>query len=307
MEDEINWDTVSKPKYLLYSSLTGCALDCVSYPFDLLKTRVQSQGWSYSSVSLPHYDNLLDAFRKVLRDEGVKGLYRGYSVRFAAVAPEQVLNLAGYEWSKTRLHPILGENLLSHAISGAFATFLSSLAWVPSDIVAQRLQLQNPSSPIFRTPFQMVGHMWKVEGLSGFFCGFWPTMATELPMGAIAWATYESAKFHINNMVPESYRDGHVAHIGAGLCAGVVAPTLMAPVEVSKTRLQIVRHLAEERGVRGVGYSNVFEVAREILVKEGWRQFYRGVVPSILSRSSQLAVVFSCYEFVRSVSVISKN
>lgn len=41
---------------------------------------------------------------------------------------------------------------------------------------------------------EMARHVAKTEGLSGFFRGFWPVMATELPMGAISWATYEFVK-----------------------------------------------------------------------------------------------------------------
>lgn len=104
----------------------------------------------------------------------------------------------------------------------------------------------------------MVRHVANTEGLPGFFRGFWPVMATELPMGAISWATYEFVKkklgtgeqrtrkrdtflLNILCLAFPNYRDGHLVHFCAGLTAGAVAPTVMAPLEISKTRLQVKR------------------------------------------------------------------
>ena len=47
------------------------------YPIDLVKTRMQNQRTSGSLVEELMYKNSVDCFRKVVRYEGVFGLYRG--------------------------------------------------------------------------------------------------------------------------------------------------------------------------------------------------------------------------------------
>lgn len=44
--------------------------------------------------------------------------------------------------------------------------------------------------------------------------------------------------FFLSKAFP-NYRDGHLVHFCAGLTAGAVAPSVMAPLEISKTRLQV--------------------------------------------------------------------
>ena len=50
------------------------------YPIDLVKTRMQNQRTSGSLVEELMYKNSVDCFRKVVRYEGVFGLYRGESL-----------------------------------------------------------------------------------------------------------------------------------------------------------------------------------------------------------------------------------
>lgn len=47
------------------------------YPIDLVKTRMQNQRTSGSLVGELMYKNSIDCFKKVVRYEGVFGLYRG--------------------------------------------------------------------------------------------------------------------------------------------------------------------------------------------------------------------------------------
>lgn len=75
-DDDLDWDHVSRGRYMLLSMVLGTSLDFLSFPADLLKTRLQVQGWSYSSVSVPHYSGLGAAFRSVLEHEGVKGFWK---------------------------------------------------------------------------------------------------------------------------------------------------------------------------------------------------------------------------------------
>lgn len=62
------------------------------YPIDLVKTRMQNQRTG-SYVGEVAYRNSIDCFKKVIRHEGVIGLYRGLVPQLIGVAPEKAIKL----------------------------------------------------------------------------------------------------------------------------------------------------------------------------------------------------------------------
>ena len=62
------------------------------YPIDLVKTRIQNQRTG-SYVGELMYKNSFDCFKKVVRHEGVRGLYRGLAPQLVGVAPEKAIKL----------------------------------------------------------------------------------------------------------------------------------------------------------------------------------------------------------------------
>jgi hypothetical protein len=73
------------------SSLLAIGATAV-YPIDLVKTRMQNQR-SGSIVGELAYRNSMDCFKKVIRHEGVLGLYRGLVPQLLGVAPEKAIKL----------------------------------------------------------------------------------------------------------------------------------------------------------------------------------------------------------------------
>lgn len=62
------------------------------YPIDLVKTRIQNQRTG-SYVGELMYKNSFDCFKKVVRHEGILGLYRGLGPQLIGVAPEKAIKL----------------------------------------------------------------------------------------------------------------------------------------------------------------------------------------------------------------------
>jgi solute carrier family 25 aspartate/glutamate transporter 12/13 len=61
------------------------------YPIDLVKTRMQNQRSTRPGERL--YLNSLDCFKKVVRNEGFRGLYSGVLPQLVGVAPEKAIKL----------------------------------------------------------------------------------------------------------------------------------------------------------------------------------------------------------------------
>ena len=81
---------ISNQASLLISLLSSFAAIIVSYPFNLARTKLQTQGVNGRTVL---YDGTIDCFRKTLRHEGVTGLYRGFVPNCMKALPAQIIAL----------------------------------------------------------------------------------------------------------------------------------------------------------------------------------------------------------------------
>ena len=73
-------------------SIAGATGATAVYPIDLVKTRMQNQRTG-SYIGELMYRNSFDCFKKVIRHEGVFGLYRGLVPQLMGVAPEKAIKL----------------------------------------------------------------------------------------------------------------------------------------------------------------------------------------------------------------------
>lgn len=127
---------MDKRKYLPLTVVSGCIVRGLLYPFGLVKTRLQVQR------SRTVYHGTFDAFLKITKSEGVRGLYRGFLVSNLFVFP-QVVYIGTYE----TVRQVLAENTpaqdqrLRSFVAGGCASLASQTLVVPIDIVTQHLQM----------------------------------------------------------------------------------------------------------------------------------------------------------------------
>ena len=64
----------------LYGGIASCFSEVVTFPIDLVKTRLQIQGqksMTNDPSSKLKYKGMLDCFKLTIREEGVRALYAG--------------------------------------------------------------------------------------------------------------------------------------------------------------------------------------------------------------------------------------
>ncbi|KAL0801256.1 hypothetical protein Bca101_056432 [Brassica carinata] len=86
----------------------------------------------------------------------------------------------------------------------------------------------------------------------------------------------------------KSVRDA-ICNAGAGAAAGAIAATFVCPLDVIKTRLQVLGLPETRRG------SVIITSLGNIIKKEGVRGMYRGLSPTIIALLPNWAVYFSVY------------
>ena len=71
--NKIKRDEISQVKIATYGGLAGEALWLSSYPFDVVKSKMQSDGFGADRK----YNNMRDCFAQTWRGEGARGFWKG--------------------------------------------------------------------------------------------------------------------------------------------------------------------------------------------------------------------------------------
>lgn len=124
---------VAESAYSFFLGATAGAFGAfMVYPIDLVKTRMQNQRGADPGQRL--YKNSIDCFRKVVTNEGFRGLYSGVLPQLVGVAPEKAIKLTvndlvrGFFADKKTGQIKLQHEILAGGSAGACQVVSSSIA-----------------------------------------------------------------------------------------------------------------------------------------------------------------------------------
>ena len=89
-------------KSLVCGSAAGVCAKVAVYPLDMVKKRLQVQGFEHGRIGFgqtQHYSGLRDCVLQVMREEGVRGLYKGLSPSIIKAALSTALHFTAYDYS----------------------------------------------------------------------------------------------------------------------------------------------------------------------------------------------------------------
>lgn len=268
-------------------AFAGIAEHTVMYPIDAIKTRMQ--------VLQPHgtitHNSVVRNIFQVARTEGVFSLWRGMSSVIVGAGPAHAVYFATYEAVK---HAMGGNQVgvhhpLAAATSGAAATIASDAFMNPFDVIKQRMQMQE-SRKMYRSMVDCAKYVYRNEGIGAFYISYPTTLSMTVPFTALQFLAYESISTAMN---PQKAYDP-VTHCLAGAVAGGFAAGLTTPMDVIKTILQ-TRGTSSDPQVRNV--SGFMEGCKLLYRREGFRGFFKGVRPRVVTTMPSTAICWSAYEF----------
>lgn len=202
------------------------AAQLVWTPIDVVSQRLMVQGsgvgdGSSCAVGLNKYNGGIDAFRKIVHADGVRGLYRGFGISILTYAPSNAVWWASYSMAHRGIWGCIGcyfckknENgsggsgyrpdgkavVAVQAFSAAMASGASALVTMPLDTIKTRLQVLDggsgegggPGRPL--TIVQTVRNLVKEGGLSACYRGLGPRWASMSLSATTMITTYEFLK-----------------------------------------------------------------------------------------------------------------
>ncbi|KAH8398697.1 hypothetical protein KR215_011859, partial [Drosophila sulfurigaster] len=269
------------------ASFAGATGATVVYPIDLVKTRMQNQRTG-SMIGEVAYRNSWDCFKKVIRHEGVLGLYRGLLPQLMGVAPEKAIKLTVNDFVRDKFTdkrsniPVWGE-VIAGGCGGAAQVIFTN----PLEIVKIRLQVAGEIAGGSKiSALSVVREL----GFFGLYKGAKACLLRDVNFSAIYFPTYA----HIKGAFAD--KDGYnspVSLLAAGAIAGIPAAALVTPADVIKTRLQVAARQGQTT------YTGLWDATKKIMAEEGPRAFWKGTAARVCRSSPQFGVTLFTYELLQ--------
>lgn len=196
----IEWEDLDKRKFYSFGVFMTMSIRVTVYPATLIRTRLQVQ----KGKSL--YGGTFDAFFKILRSEGVRGLYRGFMVNTFTLISGQAY-ITTYELVRKYVSQYSEDNTVKSLVAGGSASLVAQSITVPIDVVSQQLMMQGQgqhlsrfrlnasaetakSKKVFGQTRNIVAQIFAADGLRGFYRGYVASLLTYIPNSAVWWPFY---------------------------------------------------------------------------------------------------------------------
>ena len=178
----------------------GLAVSVVLTPIELVKCRMQVQDTLPPEKQV--YKGVWHCACRTVSQEGVRGLFRGYTSFAAREAPGSALWYAVYEGLRSYLAPHGGSRsdvpLLGTAMAGAAAGFSYWTATFPTDVVKTRIQVDPEYAN--HTLKQGLKDVYREGGVRSLYKGWGVTVARAMPSHALLFVTYEYCKRYLDTL-----------------------------------------------------------------------------------------------------------
>ena len=142
--------------------------------------------------------------RKILREEGVRGLYAGLKPTWSRELPGYFCFFGGYETTKLLICRLTGRkkdelNLFQQLLCGAMAGVTFWTGIFPMDVVKSRIQARGEKGSVLKVARGVYGEL----GIRGFYNGLTPALLRAFPSTAALLATYEYTSLFLKRQFPE--------------------------------------------------------------------------------------------------------
>ncbi|XP_020619311.1 mitochondrial glutamate carrier 2-like [Orbicella faveolata] len=297
---------MEKPHSFLAKLVNGAIAGVVgvtcTFPLDLCKTRLQDQR---NLGAQKHYRNLADCLWKVARAEGVQGLYKGMGINLLLINPEKAIKLAVND----QIRQLYGGRrcrlpLTKEMIAGGAAGFCQVIITTPMEMLKIQLQMagtQTTTGPRMpnaatavaaassnlrtfgtksgtapKSAMKIAHDLMRSKGISGIYKGLGATLARDVPFSCIYFPLFAFLRLEFQGEGTQNDNPGPLQCLIAGCTAAMVGSAAVTPMDVVKTRLQVIRSGGE------AAYNGLLDCARKTYVNEGIRAFYKGTVPRMI-------------------------
>ncbi|KAI0116946.1 mitochondrial phosphate carrier protein [Daldinia grandis] len=233
-----------------FGGLLACGLTHTAVtPLDLVKCRRQ--------VDAKLYKGNFQAWGIILRQEGIPGIFTGWSPTLFGYSAQGAFKYGWYEYFKKTYSDLAGpENAykyktLLYLSASASAEFLADLALCPFEAVKIRMQTTIP--PPYKGTFDGISKITAAEGIGGLYKGLYPLWGRQIPYTMMKFASFETIVEKIYDSLPgkkSDYGTGAQTAVSftGGYLAGILCAIVSHPADVLVSKLNANRKAGEAFG-----------------------------------------------------------
>lgn len=178
------------PASLVAGACAGVSSTLLTYPLELVKTRL--------TIQRGVYNGLLDAFVKILKEGGPGELYRGLTPSLIGVIPYAATNYFAYDTMRKAYRKIFKEEKIGNIetlLIGSAAGAISSTATFPLEVARKHMQVGAVSGRIvYKNVIHALASILEQEGIQGLYKGLGPSCMKLVPAAGISFMCYEACK-----------------------------------------------------------------------------------------------------------------
>ncbi|XP_074268204.1 mitochondrial carrier protein CoAc1 [Silene latifolia] len=271
-------------------------------PLERIKILFQTRPDGFQSIGV--YRSL----KKVLKNEGIQGLYKGNGASVIRIIPYAALHFMAYERYRYWLYdncPSLGTGSIVDLLAGSAAGGTAVLCTYPLDLARTKLAYQvvdsrsnfGTSTGFSRSSASYIGirdvfrKVYNEGGARGLYRGVGPTLVGILPYAGLKFYIYEELK----RKVPEEHQKSIILRLSCGALAGLFGQTFTYPLDVVRRQMQV-----ENLQGNGIRYRNTIEGLTGIINSQGWRQLFAGLSINYIKVVPSVAIGFTTYDIMKS-------
>ncbi|KAB5541918.1 hypothetical protein PHYPO_G00085500 [Pangasianodon hypophthalmus] len=270
-----------------FGGVLSCGLTHTAVvPLDLVKCRIQVNPGKYKSI--------FNGFSVTVREDGLRGLARGWAPTFIGYSMQGLCKFGFYELFKALYNDMLGEASVIRSCSLAdtescivvSAEFFADVALAPMEACKVRIQTQPGYA---RTLRECAPKMHAEEGLWAFYKGVYPLWLRQIPYTMMKFACFErTVEMLYKYVVPKprsacSKPEQLVVTFIAGYIAGVFCAVVSHPAD------SVVSVLNKEKG----------SSATQVLKRLGPRGVWKGLFARIIMIGTLTALQWFIYDSVK--------
>uniref|UniRef100_A0A2N9ERB1 Uncharacterized protein n=1 Tax=Fagus sylvatica TaxID=28930 RepID=A0A2N9ERB1_FAGSY len=178
------------PASLVAGACAGVSSTLCTYPLELLKTRL--------TVERGVYNGLLDAFFKIVKEEGPGELYRGLTPSLIGVIPYAAANYYAYDTLRKTYRKVFKQEKIGNIetlLIGSAAGAISSSATFPLEVARKHMQVGALSGrQVYKNVLHALASILEKEGIQGLYRGLGPSCMKLVPAAGISFMCYEACK-----------------------------------------------------------------------------------------------------------------
>ena len=333
-----NHPTVKPWAHFVAGGIGGMVGAVVTCPFDLVKTRLQSDiylkaynkgmaGWGVGATgavgsfaansktvqflreSTFHFKETCHIIGDVYKQEGFRSLFKGLGPNLVGVIPARSINFFTYGTTKdlySRYFNNGEESAMIHLAAAATAGWATSTATNPIWLIKTRVQLdKSGSTRQYKNSWDCLKSVLKHEGIPGLYRGLTASYLGSVE-GILQWILYEQMKALIRVRSVEKFgtddetKKSTLTRISEWCQRSGSAGLAKFVASLVTYPHEVVRtRLRQSPTENGeLKYRGLIQTFRVVIKEEGFKSMYNGLTPHLMRTVPNSIIMFGTWEIV---------